>query len=315
MVGATVTVSAASTLQANTDGTVTDAKTGLTWMRCAMGMTWTGNTCTGEVSTYTFGQANALTGTVTFAGQSDWRMPNIRELQTIVDRSVYNPAIDSAAFPNTPSASFSSASFWSDSPGAQKPSQYAWFVHFGSGYARNAVRGESFAVRLVRGGQSLGSLLSIMRPTSDYVDHGDGTVTHTPTHLTWKRCAEGRVWTGSTCDGVANTYSFNWANALTGTTTFAGSSDWRLPTEDELLSLVDYSIAIPAINTNIFPNTPFATSSMFFWSSSPDAYDASQAWFVTFGDADGRGDENGGHARSSNRGNGGGTVWLVRGGR
>ncbi|MBK7001892.1 MAG: DUF1566 domain-containing protein [Rhodoferax sp.] len=123
---ATVTVTTANTgaLQPNANGTVFDPKTGLTWMRCAMGQTWDGSTCIGTASTYTFDQANALTGTVPFAGQSDWRMPNIRELQTIVDRSVYSPAIDSVAFPNT-----LGSSFWSGSPD-DGGSSYAWYVYF-----------------------------------------------------------------------------------------------------------------------------------------------------------------------------------------
>ena len=113
---------AQAALTINNDGTVTDPTTGLTWMRCSMGQTWDGSTCTGTPSTYTFDQANALT--TAFAGKSDWRMPNIRELQTIVNRSVYNPAIDSAAFPNTPDSDF-----WSGSPYASS-SGSAWGVNF-----------------------------------------------------------------------------------------------------------------------------------------------------------------------------------------
>ena len=104
---------AQATFTINNDGTVTDPTTGLTWMRCAMGQTWNGTTCTGTASTYTYDQANALTGTVTFAGQSDWRLPNIRELQTIMNLSAYGPSIDSTAFPNFPNAP--SNYFWSGS--------------------------------------------------------------------------------------------------------------------------------------------------------------------------------------------------------
>ena len=268
---ATVTV---STLQPNVDGTVTDPTTGLTWMRCAMGQTWTGNSCSGTASTYTFDQANALTGTVTFAGQSDWRMPNIRELQTIVDLSTYTPAINSTAFPNTPNLFF-----WSGSPKASS-SSFAWVVSFDKGMPNDfGGRSDNYAVRLVRGGQSFSPLLSITRPTSDYVDHGNGTVTHAPTNLTWMRCAMGQTWTGNSCSGTASTYTFDQANALTGATTFAGQSDWRLPTAGELLSLVDYSIASPSltINASIFPNTP-----NFLWSVSPVAFKSTSSWGVSF---------------------------------
>ena len=75
----------------NQDGTVTHKTTGLTWMRCAMGQTWTGTTCSGSASTYTYAAAMALTSN--FAGKSDWRLPNIVELQTLVERKNYNPTI------------------------------------------------------------------------------------------------------------------------------------------------------------------------------------------------------------------------------
>ena len=82
----------------NDNGSVTDSVTGLTWMRCPMGQTWTGSTCTGTSSSYTWAQAMALAGAVTFAGYSDWRIPSYDELKSIVDTSQF-PTIDSIAFP------------------------------------------------------------------------------------------------------------------------------------------------------------------------------------------------------------------------
>ena len=254
----------------NQDGTVTDPTTGLIWMRCAMGQTWDGATCTGTASTYTFNQAYALTGNVTFAGQSDWRLTNIRELQTIVDRTKFNPAIDNSAFPNSPVNNF-----WTVTTDLRFPSMLAWAVGFGFGNAEAYATNSTYSVRLVRSGISL-SLTGIKRPSSDYVDHGNGTVTHMPTKLMWKRCAEGRIWTGSTCSGTASFMSANQAKLLTGD--FAGFSDWRLPTEDELLSLIDYSVSKPAINTEMFP----AAEDYYFFSDSSYAGDSSNVWYVSF---------------------------------
>ncbi len=285
---------AAKTYPDNGDGTVTDPTTGLTWMRCSMGQTWSGSTCTGTVSTYTWDQANALTGTVTFAGQSDWRLPNIRELTTIVDLSVFDPAIDQRAFPVTPGSDF-----WSGSPYANY-SGYAWYVGFDYGNAFSNFRSYGNAVRLVRGGQSL-TLLAIARPTTDYVDQGDGTVTHSPTGLTWKRCAQGQTWSGSSCTGTASTYTWDQANALTGAVAFAGQSDWRLPSRDELLSLVEYTRFSPAINATIFPATPSSD----FWSGSPYAYYSYYAWYLNFDDGNAYG-----NFRSYDN-----AVRLVRGGQ
>lgn len=93
-------------------------------------------------------------------------------------------------------------------------------------------------------------------PTSDFTDNGNGTVTHNTTGLTWKRCAEGMTWTGSTCSGTANGYTWDQASALS-------TSTWRLPTIDELSSIVESNATNPAINTTIFPFTPSSD----FWSA------------------------------------------------
>ena len=262
----------------NGDGTVTDPTTGLVWMRCAMGQVWDGTTCTWSGITYAWDQANAIAGKVTFAGNSDWRLPNIRELQTIVDRSVSNPAIDAVAFPGT-----SASSFWSASAVAGN-SYGAWYVDFFYGGAYYNGKSDAFQVRLVRAGQSL-NLLDIARPDSDYVDQGDGSVKHAPTGLIWQRCAVGQSWTGSTCSGTASSLTMDTAMVLTSSV--AGQTDWRLPSEEELLSLVDYSkktegryrFPLPLINSSLFPNTPNSK----FWSAT--AYDANSVltWDVDFG--------------------------------
>ncbi|MFI3195613.1 MAG: hypothetical protein QX195_07310, partial [Methylococcaceae bacterium] len=41
----------------NGDGTVTHQQTGLTWMRCALGQTWTGTTCSGTIKRYPYATA------------------------------------------------------------------------------------------------------------------------------------------------------------------------------------------------------------------------------------------------------------------
>lgn len=99
------------------------------------------------------------------------------------------------------------------------------------------------------------SVVDHFTPTSDFTLNSDGTVYHKLTGLTWKRCAEGRNWTGTTCSGTDATYTWDQAKALTST--FAGQSDWRLPTRWELATIVDYGIASPGptINSTIFPST------------------------------------------------------------
>lgn len=103
----------------NGDGTVTDTKTGLIWQACAVGQTFNGSngsngSCNGDAKTYTHADALALTSD--FSGQTDWRVPTISELHSIVDlRKVY-PAINKSLFPNPPAVSFWSASVYANDP-------------------------------------------------------------------------------------------------------------------------------------------------------------------------------------------------------
>ena len=252
----------------NRDGTVTHKTTGLTWMRCALGQTWTGSACSGTASTYTYDQAVALTGT--FAGHSDWRVPNIAELQTLVERENMNPTINTDLFPNS-----HSQTFWSSSPYVGS-TNYAWDVDFYDGDVGRDLILRSLPVRLVRASQSLG--IGLSTPNTDFTDNKDGTVTHKRTGLVWQRCAVGQTWTGSTCSGSANTYTYDAAQQVTSS--LAGYSDWRVPTANELAGIVKYDAYYPAINRRMFPNTP----SNAFWSSSPNVGDSDVAWYVSFND-------------------------------
>lgn len=241
----------------------------------------------GTANTYTWNQANGLTGTFNFAGKTDWRLPNIRELTTIVDLSVSSPSIDDAIFPSTPPFTTSSAptsfgsNFWTDSALAPDPS-LGWVIDFYYGGTVAYLKTLTFYARLLQWGGLSTALLGTYRSSTDYKDNQDGTVTHAPTGLVWKRCAEGQNWSGNSCTGFGNSYTWSEANALRGTVSFAGRTDWRLPDRAELLSLVDYTQSSPAINSTAFP----LTSSSRFWSLSGYAPNPSYAWFVYFHQGD-----------------------------
>lgn len=126
---------------------VTDTKTGLIWRRCAEGMTASGGTCTGEVGFFTQEQALTRAGAQAAATGVAWRLPNIKELSSIVDRSRSDPAIDAVAFPTTPTYYY-----WSSTPyvGA---AEIAFYVFFLKGSVSAIYRDAAFVVRLVRAGQ------------------------------------------------------------------------------------------------------------------------------------------------------------------
>lgn len=84
--------------------------------------------------------------THTFAGYSDWRLPNKNELASIVEEACVNPAINTLAFPNAhASYVWSSATYAYGSNGA-------CYVHFNHGYVGSSNKTDGH-VRLVRGGQ------------------------------------------------------------------------------------------------------------------------------------------------------------------
>ncbi len=86
-----------------------------------------------------------------FANHTDWRLPNVKELQSIVEYKCDSPSINASIFPNTSASHFVSASTDTNN------SQQVWSVHFGYGTVGSGNMSFFYKFRLVRAGQSFGS--------------------------------------------------------------------------------------------------------------------------------------------------------------
>ncbi|AKS42612.1 Lcl C-terminal domain-containing protein [Wenzhouxiangella marina] len=119
-------------------------------------------------------------------------------------------------------------------------------------------------------------------PSDEFELPRDGTVIHVRTDLQWAQCALGQGWSRDSCTGQAE--SMTWSEAQTAidelnrTGELGGYTDWRLPTREELETIVEKCREAPAINDDIFPDTPWAG----FWTSSLDTEEEGDAWFIGF---------------------------------
>jgi hypothetical protein len=98
------------------------------------------------------------------------------------------------------------------------------------------------------------------------------TVYDKKTDLTWSRCSVGQKWEDAVgCVGKPKKFTHDQANT-------AGWSDgWRMPTKDELTSIVALHCKEPVIDEEIFPGTP----SEWYHTASKDG---TYCWSVSFSD-------------------------------
>ncbi|AOW77633.1 hypothetical protein A3Q34_12690 [Colwellia sp. PAMC 20917] len=131
----------------NADGTVTDTVTDLTWMRCTLGESWDGANCTGAAQTYDWQEALTEADSSNLATHTNWRLPNIKEMQSIVEYACYDPAFNVSVFPES---SNSNPQYWSSSIYSKTNYHSAWALSQASGSISDEVKSNSKLVRLVR---------------------------------------------------------------------------------------------------------------------------------------------------------------------
>ncbi|MGB2959808.1 MAG: DUF1566 domain-containing protein [Bacteroidota bacterium] len=267
--------------QDNGDGTVADLNTGLMWQK------------TPDLDNQsTFDVALPGAGTLRLAGYSDWRLPTIKELYSLIDfkGSSFSrvPYIDTDYFDfrfgdESAGERLIDAQYWSSTEyvGTTMNGDATVFgVNFADGrikgYPRDIGPGglpATHFVRYVRGNPDYG--------VNNFLGLGDGTITDIATGLQWQKSD----------DGVAR----NWEEALgyAESLTLGGYDDWRLPNAKELQSLLDYSKAPdatdparrgPAINTDFFQLTE---PESWFWTGTThlDAPNPNFAVYICFGQA------------------------------
>ncbi|MBU2513986.1 DUF1566 domain-containing protein [bacterium] len=238
----------------NGDETITDNNTGLIWEL---------KTSDNKNDQYNWQGAYDYCDTSELAGNNDWRLPNPVELSLILDMSKNRPPIDLSVFPNA-----INTLMWTSQEydiNGDDSNANAWYIPFHTGPVFSTGKSQgSVGVRCVRGTQSV--------PAEEYSDYGDGTVV--------KDNRTGLIWV------KGETTSRNWADAISyceQTESAGGYTDWRLPSRNELISIIKYNISktVKGIDDTIFTNV----SDEFYWSSTTFQDSYYKAWRIGYSDS------------------------------
>ena len=220
-------------------------------------------------------------------GESDWRLPNRRELRSLISHQATRPALPE----QHPFENLFQGWYWTSTTAVISPS-HAWYVDMAGGRMFYGGKDQSFMVWPMRGsaeyslpvtGQDIcydtqGAVIDCAGSYQDGAIRAgqawpdprfrageDGVVDHL-TGLCWHRCADlanGEVSWDAALAGIA---------ALNGS---AGPHGWRLPNINELESLVDCGRARPAVAiTADVLDLPGAV----YWSSTTSMYEPDWAW-------------------------------------
>ncbi|MCA6596410.1 MAG: DUF1566 domain-containing protein [Pseudanabaena sp. M165S2SP1A06QC] len=238
----------------NNDGTITDSNTGLIWQK--------------KLGTkMTLAQAQLALQELNRKGPTDWRIPTVKELYSLIqysgqvfgDKSV-RLFIDTTYFEQPIGNVYLGereidAQVWSSTPfnGLTMGRDHS---HFGVNFVDGRVKAyplldprsgspSKMYFRFVRGNPMYGK--------NNFRDNGDGTISDLATGLMWQK--------------EDSHIGMNWKNALVycRQQTTGGFHDWRMPSVKELQTLVDYSVSFQV-------NSRPAASSLFKFSqiTTPD---------------------------------------------
>jgi len=260
----------------NDDGTVTDNVTGLMWQQT---FDHNGDGSIDYDDKLSYNDILTMADTVTTGGYTDWRLPSLKEMYSLImfsgqDVSSYSDKETENLIP------FINTDYFDFAYGDTKARERLIDVQcattnlyvstevsyvFGVNLADGRIKGygydmgtstKMFNYLLVRGNETYG--------INSFTDNGDGTITDEATGLMWMQDdnAEAIFWEG------ALSYAENFE--------YAGHTDWRLPDVKELQSIVDYtrspassnSAAIdPIFNCTVITNEAGEDDYPWYWSS------------------------------------------------
>jgi len=229
-------------------------------------------------------------------GHTDWRLPNRRELFSLVSHAAINPSLP----PGHPFDNVFTGYYWTGTTCCRLPEQ-AWYVHMGGARVFKGMKHGSYMVWPVRTADPSGPLpfrtgqqrcygkdhalvacgasgqdgaLRFGRPWPEprFVDRSDGVIDQL-TGLIWDRRA---ATAGQPVDWPA-------AWAVAGNANInkhLGHTTWRLPTVTELESLCNMGAHSPALPAG----HPFRSAGQDIWTATTSRYDDRYAWVLYFED-------------------------------
>jgi len=273
----------------NGDGTVTDNVTGLMWTQKV------GDKLTSQ-------QAKVAADTIHIGGYSDWRLPTIKDLYSLIQFDGTDPSGPGSSNP-TPFLDTNyfdfrygsaddgdriiDAQYWSST---EYVSTTMWGASttFGVNFADGRIKGYPNEVN--PGGRIKKEFIRYVRENISYgennfQDNGNGTVTDKASGLMWLKADNGTA--------------ISWDDALSYAETLdlAGYGDWRLPNAKELQSIVDYNRSPATTNSAaidpLFQCTPITdeggnTNYGFYWTGTTHASAngmGGYAIYIAFGEA------------------------------
>lgn len=194
----------------NGDGTITDNVTKLMWQMTPVAVNYNWYAASGTFDANANPSTMDVCGDLNLGGHNDWRLPDKRELLSLVDYGTADPAIDTGYFPDT-----STYDYWTNTT---YNATNAWYVQFADGGVTTASKTSDKHVQCVRGAHWGGSI---------FVDNNDGTVTDTVSGLMWQQAA------------MATPYDWQAKLHACASLDLAGHTDWRLPDIKELATTAD----------------------------------------------------------------------------